>query len=396
MEAINKQTESALATFHQSQESRVRKVLSLLCATGAAHIAIRTFLLLGLIAAVVIMATTGRAFAQQNLHIVPSPFINNSTLNASVAIADNDIWAVGDVPGRRPSDEVPLAEHFNGRSWRVVATPSVPGGAFFSGVARIAGNDVWTIGGQMATASSSQPLIEHWDGTTWSVVQSPTLPQGGQLEAVTAVSSNDVWVAGFRDDFSGDVVEHWDGTSWTIVTSSVLTGNDILNGISADASNNVWVVGQDFATADAVILHWDGTTWSRLEEPGIASLNAVTTLSLTNAWTVGSKPGPPPGDIAAVIQHWDGTNWSTVSSPNPEPIRNLSRLAGIAAASASNIYAVGNGFNAPFTEHWNGTNWKLISTPSGVADLNAVTALSDGTAVAVGRGTNGSAVILEN
>jgi len=396
MKAISKQKEFLLATLHQSQESRVRKVLSLLRAIGMMRTVIRTFLLPGFVAVIVTIATTGQALAQQNLHIVPSPFIKNSTLNATMAVADNDIWAVGDVPGRRLSNEVPLAEHFDGTRWSVVATPSVPGAAFLSGVAGIAGNDIWAVGGQMGTSSSSQPLIEHWDGIIWSVVSSPSFPQGGQLQAVTAISSDDVWAVGFHDDFSGDVVEHWDGINWSIVTSSVFTGNDILNGISADATNDVRIVGQDFATADAVILHWDGTTWTRLEQPGIADVNAVTTLSPTNAWTVGSKPGPPPGDIAAVIQHWDGTNWSTVPSPNPEPVRNLSRLAGIAAASASNIYAVGNGFNTPFTEHWNGRNWKLITTPSGVADLNAVTALGDGTAVAVGQGTNGSAVILEN
>jgi len=34
---------------------------------------------------------------------------------------------------------------------------------------------------------------------------------------------------------------------------------------------------------------------------------------------------------------------------------------------------------SPFSEHWDGTRWSIITTPSGVADLNDVTALSDGT-----------------
>src|SRR5438105_7765795 len=36
-----------------------------------------------------------------------------------------------------------------------------------------------------------------------------------------------------------------------------------------------------------------------------------------------------------------------------------------------------------FTEHWNGASWSVFNTPSG-ADLFAVTALRDGTVVAVG------------
>jgi hypothetical protein len=31
------------------------------------------------------------------LQVVPSPFINNSILKAAAAIADNDIWAIGNV-----------------------------------------------------------------------------------------------------------------------------------------------------------------------------------------------------------------------------------------------------------------------------------------------------------
>jgi hypothetical protein len=47
-------------------------------------------------------------------------------------------------------------------------------------------------------------------------------------------------------------------------------------------------------------------------------------------------------------------------------------------------------------EHWDGHKWSLVTSASGVLDLEGVTALSDGTVVAVGEGTNGSAVILEN
>ncbi len=91
------------------------------------------------------------------------------------------------------------------------------------------------------------------------------------------------------------------------------------------------------------------------------------------------------------IAHWDGTSWTFVASVNPFPANHLSsRFNGIAAVSANNIWAVGNGF----AEQWNGMNWGLVNTPSGVG-LFGVTALSDGTVVAVGV-SNNSAVILEN
>jgi hypothetical protein len=60
------------------------------------------------------------------------------------------------------------------------------------------------------------------------------------------------------------------------------------------------------------------------------------------------------------------------------------------------IYAVGQAADGAFIEQWNGSSWSLLNTPSGVANLNGVTALSDSTVVAVGLGTNGSAIILQN
>ena len=96
---------------------------------------------------------------------------------------------------------------------------------------------------------------------------------------------------------------------------------------------------------------------------------------------------PPPTDIGPAIVHWDGTSWKFVA-----PASTAGLGAGIAAVSANNIWAI-IGFGA---EQWNGTSWSQIANPSGVNQLNAVTALSDGTVVIVGMGTNNSAVILSN
>ena len=74
-----------------------------------------------------------------SLHVVPSPFISNSSLDAAAAIADNDIWAVGSV-GAGSGPFQTLAEHFDGTSWSLVPTPS--GNAAFFGVAGAASNDV--------------------------------------------------------------------------------------------------------------------------------------------------------------------------------------------------------------------------------------------------------------
>ena len=154
-----------------------------------------TRLLLGLLAIGVFASAAGQARGQQGLHVVPSPFINNSSLSATAAIADNDIWAVGHIAGSNSSRDVTLAEHFDGTSWSVVSTPSVRGGAFAS-VAALASNDVWAVGSHAAGHNSVNTLIEHWDGATWSVVASPRLPNGSFLTGIAAASTQDVWAVG--------------------------------------------------------------------------------------------------------------------------------------------------------------------------------------------------------
>jgi hypothetical protein len=97
-----------------------------------------------------ISAAAAPLAAVQGLQVVPSPQFAGGLL-ATVAIADNDIWAVGfnaQVPPP-PAPFVPtLAEHFNGTSWSVVPTPPLPSGGVngpggeFLGVAAAASNDV--------------------------------------------------------------------------------------------------------------------------------------------------------------------------------------------------------------------------------------------------------------
>src|SRR5438132_7703755 len=244
---------------------------------------IRTLVLLIVFVAGVVANTDA---APKNFHIVAQ--FTNSAFGATAAIADNDIWAVGE---SNPSGtQETLAVHFNGTNWSVVPTPTFTHGGSFAGVSAVASNDVWAVG-----STGSQALIEHWDGTSWNVVSSPRFSTGGALTAVTAVPSTDAWAVGIRDNLSGDVVEHWDGTSWTLVSSPAFTGaSDILRGISADASNDVWAMGDSFSVGGAVILHFDGTSWSRVAAPSEdRSLLAVAVLSPTNAWAAGGAKGRP-------------------------------------------------------------------------------------------------------
>jgi hypothetical protein len=119
--------------------------------------AIRALVLAGVFA-VCLRASAGVAApTMTGLHIVPSPFVNNSSLSGAAAIADNDLWAVGGIATGGGASET-LAEHFDGSSWTVVPTPAL--NSSFAGVAGAAGHDGWAVGEQ-AQGSFFLPLIEH-------------------------------------------------------------------------------------------------------------------------------------------------------------------------------------------------------------------------------------------
>lgn len=150
----------------------------------------------------------------------PSPARLSNHLNGVVAIASDDVWAVGTRVARGATD-LTLAEHWDGTAWMVVPTPN-PGTSSneLAGVAATSSNDVWAVGTQF-TGSVLTTLVEHWDGISWSVSPSPNpSPTQNQLSAVSALSPTDVWAVGTGFDGSFfTLTEHWDGLSWSVVPS---------------------------------------------------------------------------------------------------------------------------------------------------------------------------------
>jgi hypothetical protein len=181
------------------------------------------------------------------------------------ADATNDAWAVG-FNGPENDDSGTLALHFDGSSWKFTTTPNVGAGANqLNGVLALAPNDVWAVGFSTAVAPpKSAPtltLIEHYDGTSWSIVPSPNVGpnsgyQSNRLFGLTANSSTDVWAFGsyFAADGSGHqmtLLEHWDGTSWTIEPSPNPTKksadflSDLLFAGVVPSPGNIWIFGSE-------------------------------------------------------------------------------------------------------------------------------------------------------
>jgi hypothetical protein len=148
---------------------------------------------------------------------VAMPFVARKV----VAVSANDVWAVGE------NSQQPLAAHWDGTSWKSSPLPtvSVPEGetgfAYFNDLVALASNDVWAVGrvtwgsGEEVKASKAseehtRPVLMHWNGTKWSL----QLGDDGDF-ALSAASAGDggIWYSSFNGTY---VHVASDGTTTTV------------------------------------------------------------------------------------------------------------------------------------------------------------------------------------
>jgi hypothetical protein len=305
----------------------------------------------------------------------------------------NDVWAVGwrgAMAKRRP-----LIEHWDSRRWRVVASPAgTMQQSELRSVEIVARDDVWAVGVQSTYTDDLQErtLVEHWNGRRWHIVPSPSSTgRINRLDAVDAVSATDIWAVGGYERLPTvgnpnqgirTLVEHWDGSRWQIVPEADFEG--ILYGVSARSSTDVWAVGNGPSADRApLVLHWDGTSWSKIPGPPTTItfplFDDVLALGANDVWAAGGN------EQRSVLAHWDGTHWQSL--PHPAlAARGLTvpKFRSIAALSARDIWAVGDNGGVARRAHWNGARWRATPGPRS-GDLGGVAAVSRNDVWAVGR-----------
>ena len=239
--------------------------------------------------------------------IVPSPTPSGSEngLSSVLALAANDVWAVGNGG---------LIERWDGIAWHVATSPPLPAGATawsFTALTHIpATGQLWAVGSVRYGSAPSggigyfQPLVERWDGTAWHIVAAPTLPNGsfaGSLKSVVALSATDAWAVG---DYTASnhiihtLIAHWDGTTWQVAASPNAWGS--LASVAATGTHDVRAVGSitndDGTNEHLLIEQWDGTAWHIATNPepsGISyRVGSITTDGSGSYWAVGSYSGP--------------------------------------------------------------------------------------------------------
>jgi hypothetical protein len=163
--------------------------------------------------------------------VTPPALPGNIVLLTRVfARAHDDVWAAG-IQGSDGELGQTLIEHFDGTAWSVVPGDNAPGGAnILNGVMALAAHDAWAVGATLRSPRGLNyvPLAEHWNGTSWKRVATPqTGVLTNVLSGVAARSGGDVWAAGYSSTGdalgNGDVtplVEHWTGGKWVVVPAA--------------------------------------------------------------------------------------------------------------------------------------------------------------------------------
>src|SRR5205823_1266027 len=152
---------------------------------------------------------------------------------------------------------------------------------------------------------------------------------------------------------------------WTSVSVPQTGNNTELNGMSARTSTDAWAVGVQFGAArqappPPVAYHWNGSAWSLTATPSLgvkaglnavsatgASLNAITAVSASDIWAVGSFYTTS-ATISAFALHYNGSSWAVTVLPQPAVTGPSSPiLRGVTAVASNNVWAVGENEEVP-------------------------------------------------
>lgn len=298
-------------------------------------------------------------------------------LIGATAISASDIWVVGLYQNQGPA--IPLTEHWDGHIWSAVDAPVGPWtfGAHLNAVASVGPRDVWAVGSGQNNGEE-QTLIEHWDGRSWAIVASPNASaRTNELAAVDLTSAKDAWAVG---DYLGPVrdlalTEHWDGTSWTVVNAeNPAAGINRFAGVSESNATDVWAVGfrreSDSTSPLTLIEHWDGLHWKVVSSPSpgrAASFTSVHAVSVDDVWAVGNYDAG--NTYLPLVEHWDGKSW-TIKSSAEAPSATVQVVA---ARSPKDIWVAGASSQGHgddwLIEHWDGTRWTKTTPAQGATGI---------------------------
>ena len=152
-----------------------------------------------------------------------------------------------------------------------------------------------------------------------------------------------------------------------------------ISAVTALSPTNAWAVGSYCAFGCAggnavermLLIHWNGTAWAKVASPAQTAgvgyeLTGVAGDRSADVWATGLWYNNNLGTVGPVILHWNGTAWSEVPSPNPGAYGN--QLSAVTAVSPTNAWAVGIHYTSTgqgtLILRWDGATWSRVAGPN--------------------------------
>ena len=284
-----------------------------------------------------------------------------------------------------PGGSVPLAELWNGKTWRVKVTPRPTGDSALGSVS--CRSATWCMAVGEGGTSTNKGFSEEWDGRRWTIKRTAS-PPGTTFSTLESVSCATARVCMAVGDYqvhhsahTRTLAELWNGKKWarraTLNPVSGANGSS-LNGVSCRSAIACVAVGSYVDVSDsgglALAETWNGMVWTRAavdDDPTqVRVLEGVSCRSTNACVAVGISESTSPSIGSTLAERWTGDQWTVEGTPNPNGATD-SELDGVSCASPAACVAVGSyftnsgmgGLSLPLTEVWNGVSWTLVTTP---------------------------------
>lgn len=269
--------------------------------------------------------------SQWSVQTVPSAAVSSSqALNAVSCASAVACVAVGNFYDGDGNSQI-FADSFDGATWTAVS-PGIPTASVsgqLTSVSCSAANSCIAVGSYSTTGSDELPLAESWDGASWTI-QTVPVPIDNQTTFFYSVScpySAACVAVGISDrrSSSGLLAEIWNGTTWSMQTTATPLGFfPSFSSVSCWSPSACQAVGsfnpgtgysEPFAEA------WDGSSWTLRDMPTPAStlpaqMKSISCSSASACIAVGSRSDSSLKDFT-LAESWDGSTWSIVTTPSP-------------------------------------------------------------------------------
>jgi hypothetical protein len=245
----------------------------------------------------------------------------------------------------------PLAERWDGNSWKVLATPTPAGTvrSFLTSVSCPTIKACLAVGFEVRSSGAELSLTERWNGTTWRLLASPSpSPKNSALNSVSCPSASTCVAVGATT--SSVFGAKWNGSTWKVVKTPIPRGgsNGVLSSVSCPAAGACTAVGDYFSGSRLVPLaeRWNGKGWTP-QHPVSPSgkqngeLTSVSCAGPGSCSAVGTADGTGGGSKTLVFaEHWNGRAWSA-AKPQAVPGAIGSALSGVSCSSSVACTAIG-------------------------------------------------------